>query len=404
MENPVEREAVLEWLESRTGETVPSLNGKALQSVYDPGREAVRQIEALHRRLEAMESVQRVLIVGSGGPCFYNALAISRLPGLYRVAIYEPHSSIFDSIVRAKNTKPAGMSGKDDGRARGGGNQDIEILLLANRREAQAFAESPGIFIYGHPGSLRAHSLYGQELSFLESFIQKRQINSNTLSRFGSQWVRNLYANVTTAIGSASINELRNAYRGQAAVVLGAGPSLADHIGAVASFQKSGEPTLIIAVDTALSTCRLHGVEPDFVVTVDAQPINYYHLADSAPTSAGRGNPRTRPRTGPHGARNPVLILDPAASPLAARRWVGPVIITGNPLPLATGLNEICGKSEPDQLSYGGSVSTNAYDLALYLGCTAILLVGQDLSFTETRVHAKGSALEELWSYKEWRL
>ncbi|MCB1315592.1 MAG: motility associated factor glycosyltransferase family protein, partial [Leptospiraceae bacterium] len=54
--------------------------------------------------------------------------------------------------------------------------------------------------------------------------------------------------------------------------------------------------------------------------------------------------------------------------------------------------------------AFGGSVSTNAYDFALRLGCTRIVLLGQDLAFTGGQAHARGAVLEDRLNLKESRL
>ena len=45
----------------------------------------------------------------------------------------------------------------------------------------------------------------------------------------------------------------------------------------------------------------------------------------------------------------------------------------------------------------GGSVSTAAYDLAEQMGCNPIILAGQDLAYSDERIHIRGTTGEQIW-------
>ena len=414
------------WKESRNGYSVPCIFGKAQASLYDPLREAKRQIEALTNELSAQPDLKRVLIVGSTGPLFLHELIKSNLLRSYGWAVIEPEAEIreavlnslehgFNSSLLPGNSKTRENDHHKDVSHRREESQESETLnkiaveslshLLLTEEEANRFLELPCL-LYPLRGAMQSHADYQELFHRLNNRAQRRQINRNTLDRFGALWMRNLYGNALSFRESRSLNELKDLHIGRPVVILGAGPSLAQHLPELAQLQTQDNPPVMIAVDTALSVCHLHGLHPHYALTVDPQPINFYHLAgESSSENRQQNHPRdAEPETRRHQRPETTLIADPSCSPLALRRWTGPMVSTGNPFPMAEKLFQFWNRDLPAQLSYGGSVSTNAYDLAFYLGCKEILLVGQDLGFSHTRVHARGAALEELWSFRESRL
>lgn len=378
MEGPLEKSApVLTWGKARNGMSVPLLDGHPLISTYDPQKEATRQAASLLASLQRDPGIRAALIVGTGGKVLLEAISRDAAFQGYEVAFYEPLKEMLACITgQEEHSRSPAHSGFSAGRA--------DVRLLSDWQSALDFVEKQPVLLFPHRGSVQSQPIYRNAFLALESAATRRQINRNTLSRFGSLWSRNLYANAPLLLDAGPMEQFRNAAKEKTAIVLGAGPSLSKHLPSIAR-TKHRAHYIIIAVDTALSPCRIHGVVPDFVLSVDPQPVNFYHLAGENPEGA-------------------VLLVDPACSPLAIRRWSGAMAVMSNPFPLAQEILTMQGVSVGQQLSYGGSVSTNAYDFAFFLGCKGIVLVGQDLSFPDTRVHASGSALEELWTFREHRL
>ncbi|MCB1140071.1 MAG: DUF115 domain-containing protein [Leptospiraceae bacterium] len=358
------------WQTARTGLKIACLNDRPLASVYDPQKEAQRLLDGLLALARQHSDIRHIMIVGAGSPYLLEALEPAAASGpagvealQWEFSIVEPVADVYQWI-------------------RASGNWRTSIFKSA--AEAQQYIQSRAVLVFPNRPLVSAFEVYRRTFDEVEQSANQRQINLNTLNKFGPLWVRNLYSNFTEFLNAGELVELQGAGKGKAAVLLGAGPSLTDHLPAIAASPRRDE-FLIIAVDTALSVCRMHGLEPDFALTVDPQPINFYHMAGES-------------------FRRTILIADPACSPLALRRWKGPLLRLQNPFPLSRELARISNHLNEDSLGYGGSVSTNAYDLALYLECSEVLMVGQDLSFPASRVHASGAALEELWGFREKRL
>lgn len=214
---------------------------------------------------------------------------------------------------------------------------------------------------------------YWQEVeAAIATFRQRREINRNTLIRFGKLWVRNLSRNIAVFAASRPVKDLAGIAAGLPALVLGAGPTLDDVLPHLISLR---ERMIIIAVDTALGPCLDAGVDPDVLVVVDPQYWNTRHLD------------RKRPE-------NTILISESSTHSRVFKLFGHlPTFFCSSLFPLGEYLEEVVG--ERGRLGAGGSVSTTAWDAARFLGCTTIVTAGVDLGFPGRATHCRGSFFEE---------
>ena len=234
-----------------------------------------------------------------------------------------------------------------------------------------------------------SHSLYRDyydqvELLFKESMAGKL---SDLLTRFAfeSLWMRNSVDNVPSLIGSRSISSLRGALRGRPVLVVNAGPSLITQLPLLHSIQNRIH---LIAVDTVLTPLLKTGIAPDFVVTLDAgfhNSLDFNHLF-----------------TGSSCGREMKLVADIVTNPVILSHWKGPLFFSETSL-AATGdtvhgspvmpLFDLLHRSFPpiDALSCGGSISTTALELGLFLEAEPVYTTALDLSYTDYKTHVNSS-------------
>jgi hypothetical protein len=178
---------------------------------------------------------------------------------------------------------------------------------------------------------------------------------------------------------------LENRFRGIAAIVVAAGPSVEQDL---ALLKRHSSSFIIIAVDTVLNTLLNRGLKPDIVVTVDPQLINSFHLSSlSTPLEA---------------EQLPILVADPAVYPTALRSYRGDILITSsvfNPGRIIEQFSERKGT-----IAAGGSVATAAFDLARLMGTDPVILMGLDLSFSGLKTHISGSYVERYIHNNAYRL
>jgi hypothetical protein len=221
--------------------------------------------------------------------------------------------------------------------------------------------------LHARPGVYRASE------ETIQSWLLRRDINVNTLNRFGRLWVRNLCRNLEEMVRRPGVAELSGLFHGLPALVIAGGPSL-DAL--APSLPALRERMVIVSVNTSLRACRERGVEPDFTVVVDPQ---FWASRSLDWTLAVDG----------------VLVAEPSTCPRVFRRETERFFLCSSLFPLGETLEAAYG--EKGRLGAGGSVSTSAWDLARLLGACPLYAGGLDLGFPGMRTHCRGSYSEGMW-------
>ncbi|MEC9373825.1 MAG: 6-hydroxymethylpterin diphosphokinase MptE-like protein, partial [Planctomycetota bacterium] len=167
---------------------------------------------------------------------------------------------------------------------------------------------------------------------------------------------------------------------GRPAIVVSAGPSLHRNIELLATTPGLRERCVIIAVQTTLKTLLTRGIRPHFVTALDHHEISrrfYEGLTEED-------------------VEGVCLIAEPKANPAILEAFPGDVrcvrdetadLIAGEAL---AGLHAT--------IKPGATVAHLAYFLARHLGCDPVILIGQDLGFTDGQYYARGAAIHDVWS------
>lgn len=148
-------------------------------------------------------------------------------------------------------------------------------------------------------------------------------------------------------------------------IIVSAGPSLNKnkHL-----LHKIKGKALIFAVGSALKTLLEEGIEPDLFCIIDPQSLTYKQIERHEELSI------------------PMVFLD-TASHFTVSKYKGPKYIASNDI-------ERIGFDE-QIIETGGSVATAILDISVKLGGNPIIFIGQDLAFTGSEHHAKGSMYGE---------
>jgi hypothetical protein len=206
--------------------------------------------------------------------------------------------------------------------------------------------------------------------ALLARAASRRDINLNTLKRFGRLWVRNLARNIPLISSSPGIRCLEGRFAGIPVLLAAAGPSLDEVLPHLREIRKR---CLIVAVDTSYAACLRAGCRPDFIVVVDPQYWNTRHL-----DRASQGNA--------------ILVSESSTHPRIFRLLPGKVFLGGSIFPLGRYLEEAT--DSKGKLGAGGSVSTSAWDFSRLIGGSPLIVAGLDLGFPAKNTHYKGSFFE----------
>ncbi len=210
----------------------------------------------------------------------------------------------------------------------------------------------------------------------INSFLNRKAINTATLKRFDRLWTKNTFKNSQYFFTLGGIQLLSDRLKGLPAIVLCAGPSLEEDINTIAVYKDN---IILIAVDTALLPLLKRGITPDFVIAVDPQFINSLYMATPFEYYKGRSD-------------LPILVADPAVYPTILRNYHGLKVLSSSVFSPGKIIERFSGKK--GSIAAGGSVSVVAYDLARILGTDPVILLGLDLSYRRDRTHISGSYYE----------
>ena len=225
-------------------------------------------------------------------------------------------------------------------------------------------------------GVLPGYDNYVEQYNKVKSILQYRmemvEFEKTTDMELAKVARQNELKNLPDAVSQRSINQLAERFAeinksGSPAIIVSAGPSLDKNI---TELKHAEGRAFIIVVDTALKAVLRAGIKPDITVCIDPckEIVFFKHEAiKNVPAVFGIDIPSD-------------VIKDHEGS----RFYIG----SDESDILDSFRREFKGENYMT-LSAGGSVANVAYSLAVKLGFTTIILVGQDLAFTDGKGHTK---------------
>ena len=235
---------------------------------------------------------------------------------------------------------------------------------LSNGKQSVTLVNTPG---YSERFPEQAKALH----ETLGELVQRSGVNDATYRLRARVWIQDVLANLDLLREHPSFLALAGQYRGVPAFIVGAGPSLGKNGRQLADAAKKG---IVIALNSSARALDSYGVEPQVLACMES--------IDVSPLFAGVSY-----------IDRVVRAISLTGHPQTLRTGAGPL------LPVFEGIHQQNGPLSQllgfPGLSVSGSVSTLAFSLALRLGCSPIVFVGQDLAYTEGKAYAAGSAYEQ---------
>ena len=368
-----EEEGRVQVIPTSSGTPTAKSRGLSIHSRHDPRAEAERQVAR-----DVDEKTSAVVVLGFG--LGYAAEEVWRRFPELPILVLEPDASLFAAALQSRDLTGL-LSDERVFFLVASKPEEVSALLPALPLARPAFLRlRPAIESY--PGWFRV----AEEV--VQSWLLRREINLNTLNRFGRLWVRNLVRNMRSFLRAPGISRLQGLCTGLPSLVIAGGPSL-DHV--VPYLSSLRERLVIISVNTPLARCAEAGVQPDFAVVVDPQYWASRFMDWTQPHSrAGEAEEAAR-----------IIVAEPSTHPrllrssVPASRGQATLYLCSSLFPLGETLEAAVGQK--GKLGAGGSVATAAWDLARHLGASPIYTAGLDLGYPGMRTHCKGVFTEELW-------
>ncbi len=340
-----------------------------LASRRDPALEAAR----LADRVNAAES-GAVVIIGFG--LGYHVAEIARrVKNSAVLMVFEPDVGLMRAALERIDLSGA-LSGcvlhlfsdPEDEAAMTTATQGCEGLLALGTTVVEHPASQPRL---GAAGKAFMDRFTGVMMAVRTSVVTTMVQTETTL--------RNLTRNIDHYAAGEGVADLAGVLAGRPAIVVSAGPSLARNVDLL------GRPGVrdrfvIVAAQTVLKPLLAKGIRPHFVAALDHHEISgRFYEGLTASDVAGI-----------------TLVVEPKVNPVVAAAFPGPIRCVGDDF-----LDTLLG---PDlarpmgRVPAGATVAHLAYLLARHMGCDPVVLVGQDLGFTDGQYYAAGAAIHDVWA------
>lgn len=210
---------------------------------------------------------------------------------------------------------------------------------------------------------------------FMQSCTEKLQdevIAKCTRLGFGRMIPQHILYHMKNMISQRNIAQIKQAFSAYPVadipvIIVSAGPSLDKN---VKELRKAQGKAFIIVVDAALRTVLQAGVQPDIVCTIDPEsPERFFEGLE---------------------LKNIIWAYGRWTRPWIFEKYGGSVFYQGYYSGLWNAIMSDALGYEFPQLVSGGSVTADAFMLADYIGFRKIILVGQDMAFTNGISHTSG--------------
>ncbi|MCC7145772.1 MAG: motility associated factor glycosyltransferase family protein [Phycisphaeraceae bacterium] len=362
--------AAVQWQTTPNGQWTATIDHQDralwLTSRFDPQAEAQQILKVVDFQKHACVVV---LGVGLG---YHVALAAEKMGVEGVLVVFEPDLALLRAVLeKIDHTSWLGKSNiilADPQMDRAGFltriEQGLSILTL-------------GTVLVNHPPTRQRHgeSLAAFGKMVIESIGYCRTHVATALVN-ATRTIENYCLNLAHYAAGADTNDLHNAAQGRMGVCVSAGPSLVRNVDLLRD-PAVRRRVVVITAQTTLRPLLDRGIEPDFVTALDYHEISrrFYE-----------GLPRLPGVT---------LVAEPLAHPAIVDSFPGPVRLTQSGF-----LDRLLGArlSRPRvAVPYGSTVAHLSFNFAQHLGCDPIVLIGQDLGFSDGLYYCPGTAIHQVW-------
>ncbi|MBN2064997.1 MAG: motility associated factor glycosyltransferase family protein [Sedimentisphaerales bacterium] len=346
-----------------------------LHSRYDPDKEAdiwaQGALDMSEKQQQANEGRMPMCYVVSGFGLGYHIMALrKKLLGDTIIIVIEKNLALLRTALALHDMSDMLRENK--------------IVFLTRSDREEIFKRLGDISVLLTMGIVFTKSLHNIDNSFqtevtkaINEFVS--YLRSHTISMLANSITTctNIANNLGAYVECGPINTLRNRFKQYPAIIVSAGPSLQKNIDYIKQIR---DKVVVIAVQTTLRPLLAKGIKPDFVTSLDYHEVSkrfYDGLQDQLSDIH--------------------LIAEPKVSWHVIDTYLGhgPISILGNEFA------NLLLSDEPvnhDNIPAGATVAHLAFYLAQYMGNDPIILIGQDLGYTNNVYYSPGNAVHDIWA------
>ncbi len=344
----------VEVVQAKSGVPTLKRGNIYLHSAYDPVKEAQRRAD------EIEEHVRYVVLFGFG--MGYLAEALIEKLGNIEIVAYDPDEEALAAAFRTRRMP------FDKGSIKIYGDMDV-----FHSRVFATYRTNENITVVMDPAWRRRYPQKIAELhSELQRYVTYRHISESTAMARMRPWIHHVLGNLPAHARRPSLKGLSGRFKDVPIVLCAAGPSLDKNVELLKGIE---DRVIVIAVNTAYRALATRGIKVHMVTALESfdissqfegLPISEVPLV--APLSAN-------PRLFEMGFRRIHSYVDHINY---YALWIKKAVM------------------EDVVLDVGGSVACSSLSLALFLGGNPIILIGQDLAYSQGRMYASGTVFEDI--------
>ncbi|WP_300383494.1 6-hydroxymethylpterin diphosphokinase MptE-like protein [Clostridium sp.] len=222
-------------------------------------------------------------------------------------------------------------------------------------------------------------NIFTEEVSntykLIRDVTRKSIIFRNTEIFFSKLWFESTVSNLKHLYKSKKINNFKEIYKNRPAIIVSAGPSLSKNIKEI---KKLEDKAVIFTGGRTLKALFNEGINPDFLSIIDAHELSYELV---------EGIIENNNTTLVHSEILPSNVINKHKGEkifFSGMPWIRNLINDHN-----------------YNFTYS-SVAHTCTKIAMYMGCNPIIFVGQDLAYTDDKVHADNAKFtQEKYKDKE---
>jgi hypothetical protein len=180
--------------------------------------------------------------------------------------------------------------------------------------------------------------------------------------------ISNFWNNLSSIVDNPNTSSLRDLFKGKPIVLVNSGPSLNKDIEVLKENQNK---FVIIASSTAIGALYKNGIKPHFLAMIDPYPMVKDFVL-------------------PYCTKDTILLASSVTCNDFIKEYPGPVIYyyTNGGIQITGQLYKDLNVTEGIYTS--ATVTTAAFSLALFMGGSPIVFLGQDMCFEDTKTYADG--------------